>query len=118
MSLSRRDFIASSAVALGAGVLGRPALTRAWQRQAPAVAPVFTDIRRNVGFFTGRGGTIGYLINAGGVVVVDSQFPDAAKLCVAGINEQGDGFFIPNDLVASPLADEGIDEFVCAKPPR
>ena len=31
---------------------------------------------------------------------------------VAGINENGDGFFIPNDLVSSPLADEGIDEFI------
>jgi len=31
---------------------------------------------------------------------------------VAGINELGDGFFIPNDLVSSPLADEGIDEFI------
>ena len=31
---------------------------------------------------------------------------------VAGINELGDGFFIPNALVASPLADEGIDEFI------
>lgn len=31
---------------------------------------------------------------------------------VAGINELGDGFFIPNALVSSPLADEGIDEFV------
>lgn len=31
---------------------------------------------------------------------------------IAGTNELGDGFFIPNALVASPLADEGIDEFV------
>ncbi len=31
---------------------------------------------------------------------------------VAGINEQSDGFFIPNDLVPVPLAEEGIDEFV------
>lgn len=31
---------------------------------------------------------------------------------VAGTNELGDGFFIPNDLVASPLADQGIDEFI------
>ena len=31
---------------------------------------------------------------------------------VAGINEMGDGFFIPNALVSSPLADEGIDEFI------
>ncbi len=85
MSLSRRDFLASSAVALGAGVLGRPALARAWQQQAPAWTPVFTEIRRGVGFFTGRGGTIGYLINTGGVVVVDSQFPDSAKVFVEGL---------------------------------
>ncbi len=31
---------------------------------------------------------------------------------VAGTNELGDGFFIPNALVATPLADEGIDEFI------
>ena len=31
---------------------------------------------------------------------------------IAGTNAFGDGFFIPNALVASPLADEGIDEFV------
>ncbi|MGI9473430.1 MAG: peroxidase family protein, partial [Rubripirellula sp.] len=31
---------------------------------------------------------------------------------VAGINPLGDGFFIPNALVATPLADEGIDEFI------
>ncbi len=88
MSISRRDFLATSAVALGAGAFGRPALARAWQQQAPVVTPVFTEIRRGVGFFTGRGGTIGYLINAGGVVVVDSQFPDSAKLCVEGLNER------------------------------
>ena len=95
MSISRRDFLATSAVALGAGVLGRPALARAWQQppaapaqQMPAWAPVFTEIRRGAGFFTGRGGTIGYLINSGGVVVVDSQFPDSAKLCVEGLKER------------------------------
>jgi len=33
-------------------------------------------------------------------------------LIVAGTNELGDGFFIPNALVSSPLADQGIDEFV------
>lgn len=31
---------------------------------------------------------------------------------VAGTNPLGDGFFIPNALVSSRLADEGIDEFV------
>jgi glyoxylase-like metal-dependent hydrolase (beta-lactamase superfamily II) len=88
MSYSRRDFLATSVAALGAGALGRPALAHAWQQQPPPVTPVFTDIRRGVGFFTGRGGTIGYLINTAGVVVVDSQFPDSAKLCVEGLNQR------------------------------
>jgi len=88
MSLSRRDFLASSLATVGAGVLHRPALAWVQQRGAPPVVPVFTEIRRGVGFFTGRGGTIGYLINAGGVVVVDSQFPDSAKLCIDGLNER------------------------------
>ncbi len=36
---------------------------------------------------------------------------------VAGINELGDGFFIPNALVSSPLADQGIDVVVKKLPP-
>jgi cyclase len=86
MSLTRRDFLTSSAAAAVAGVLGRPVLARAWQGQTPQ--PLFTPIRRNVGFFTMRGGTIGYLVNAGGVVVVDSQFPAEATACITGLNER------------------------------
>jgi glyoxylase-like metal-dependent hydrolase (beta-lactamase superfamily II) len=86
--VSRRDFLAGSAVALVGGAVGAPRLARAWQQQPAPVTPVFTDIRRNVGFFTGRGGTIGYLIDAKGVAVVDSQFRDAAKLCLDGLNER------------------------------
>lgn len=97
MSLSRRDFLATTAVAVGATTFGRPALATAWQQQPqqpqqqqapPPVNPVFTEMRRGVGFFTGRGGTIGYLINPAGVVAVDSQFPDSAKLFIAGLNER------------------------------
>jgi glyoxylase-like metal-dependent hydrolase (beta-lactamase superfamily II) len=58
----------------------------AWQ--APQAAPVFTPLRRNVGFFTMRGGTIGYLIDPAGVAVVDTQFMDSAAACLAGLNER------------------------------
>ncbi|MGD8322140.1 MAG: MBL fold metallo-hydrolase, partial [Gemmatimonadota bacterium] len=47
---------------------------------------VFTPVRRNVGIFTMRGGTIGWLVNPDAVVAVDSQFPDEAKVCIAGLN--------------------------------
>jgi glyoxylase-like metal-dependent hydrolase (beta-lactamase superfamily II) len=86
MSTTRREFLATSAAAALAAALGRPQLARAWQ--APAQQPVFTPIRRNVGFFTMRGGTVGYLVNPGGVVVVDSQFPAEAKACLSGLNER------------------------------
>jgi glyoxylase-like metal-dependent hydrolase (beta-lactamase superfamily II) len=70
MPITRRDFLASSALAAVAGALARPSLAHAWQQQAPT--PVFTDIRRRVGYFTLSGGTIGYLNEARGSVVVDS----------------------------------------------
>jgi glyoxylase-like metal-dependent hydrolase (beta-lactamase superfamily II) len=89
MSLTRREFLASSAAAALAGKLLHPGLALAQQGQAPQ--PLFTPIRRNVGFFTMRGGTIGYLVNAGGVVCVDSQFPAEATACLTGLKERSGG---------------------------
>ena len=85
--LSRRSFLAGSAVAVVGGAVA-PEWARAWQQKTPPVTPAFTDLRRNVGFFTGRGGTVGYLIDAKGVAIVDSQFPDSAALLLAGVNER------------------------------
>jgi glyoxylase-like metal-dependent hydrolase (beta-lactamase superfamily II) len=85
--ISRRAFLGGSAVAMIGGAVA-PRWAWAWQQQAPAVTPVFTDIRRNVGFFTGRGGTIGYLVDAKGVAAVDSQFPDSAKLFIEGLKQR------------------------------
>ena len=89
MTLSRREFLTTSAAAALAGKFVNPAFAAA--QQAQASQPVFTPIRRNVGFFTMRGGTIGYLVNAGGVVVIDSQFPAEATACLNGLNERSNG---------------------------
>lgn len=88
MSQTRRDFLALSAVGVVAGAIGRPALARAWQQQQAPPQTAFAEIRRNVGYFTGGGGTIGYLINATGVAVVDTQFANTAKICLDGLNER------------------------------
>ena len=89
MSVSRRDFLATSAAAVAVGIIGRPLLVNGWQGQgAPPPQPVFTPIRRNVGYFTMRGGTIGWLVNPNAVVVVDSQFPAEATACLTGLNER------------------------------
>lgn len=88
MSISRRAFISVSAATPVALALGKGAALRAWQQQPAPIAGVFTPIRKDVGYFTGRGGTIGYLINQEGVLVVDAQSMDAAAICIAGLQER------------------------------
>jgi glyoxylase-like metal-dependent hydrolase (beta-lactamase superfamily II) len=83
MPLSRRDFLAASAVTLGA-YFGQPFHLLAQAAQQG----VFTPIRRNVGTFTMRGGTVGWLVNPRGVAVVDTQFPAEARALLAGLQER------------------------------
>ena len=90
MHIDRRRFIVLSSGALAVSPLARAfAQAPAGAPQAPPpVTPAFTDVRRNVGIFTARGGTIGYLINKDGVIVVDTQYADTAKLCVDGLKQK------------------------------
>ena len=81
MTFTRRDFIATSSAAVVAGTFGRVELFGQQQPQAP-VTPVVRELRRGVGIFTGRGGTIGWLVNPAGAIAVDSQFPDTATMAV------------------------------------
>jgi cyclase len=84
VTYNRRQFISTSARAIaGAGIVRLP-LSAQTSPQTPAVTK-FEDIRRGVGIFTGRGGTIGWIANADGAVAVDSQFPDTAAACVEGL---------------------------------
>jgi cyclase len=78
---TRRQFLETSSLAAALGLSVRGAFAQA----PPAATGTFTALRGNTGFFTGRGGTIGWLIAPDGLVVVDSQFPDTAQLCLDGI---------------------------------
>lgn len=83
MNFSRRDFVKLSAFGASSIMIPEPLLALARSRRAE-----FTTLRRNVGIFTERGGTIGWLINNDGVVVVDSQFPDTAEMMIEGVRER------------------------------
>jgi len=48
----------------------------------------FKPLRNNVGMFTESGGTIAWLINKEGIVVVDAEFPDPAKHLIAELQKQ------------------------------
>jgi cyclase len=91
MTWSRREFVRASSLGLLAGALPlsftRGQGTGPLQAAAQA-AGQFQPLRRNVGVFTARGGTIGWLVNDGGAVVVDSQYPDTARQCLDGLDAQ------------------------------
>jgi cyclase len=98
-SMNRRDFLVRSSLLATAGFLARSRLsaqTPATRPPAAAATPPpapsvteFRPLRRDVGVFTGRGGTIGWLANKDALAVVDTQFPDTASTCLAGLPGRG-----------------------------
>lgn len=75
--MDRRRFLGTSALVAGATLLGRG---RAFGQQSS-----FQHLRRGVGIFNGQGGTIGWLANDGGILVIDSQNPAMAAACIEGL---------------------------------
>ena len=83
MALDRRQFVIRSSLALAGGILlPRPA------GSADEPASSFQELRGSVGIFTERGGTIGWLVRTDALVVVDSQFPESARDCLAGLRKR------------------------------
>lgn len=86
MTYTRRDFLATSTLALaGTSLCDVPSWAQAPAQTPPPAVPKFEDIRRNVGLFTARGGTIGWLATPDGAIAVDSQYADTAPACVEGL---------------------------------
>ena len=56
--INRREFVWTSSAAFVAGAFG-PSFVFAQAPAAPPTTPVFAQLRRNMGIFTARGGTIG-----------------------------------------------------------
>ena len=95
--MNRREFLLRSSLLVSAGALARSSLL-AQAPAAPSTVPVktpagpmqpvvtaFRPLRRGVGLFTGRGGTIGWLSTKDALVAVDTQFPNTAAICLAGL---------------------------------
>ncbi|HSH74082.1 MAG TPA: MBL fold metallo-hydrolase, partial [Longimicrobiales bacterium] len=74
--MDRRHFIGASALAAAGTLLGRGL---AFGQSA------FQHLRRGVGIFNGQGGTIGWLVNDGGMLVIDSQNAASAAACIEGL---------------------------------
>lgn len=78
--MNRRQFLASASTA----ALVLPFHRTLLQRDDAA----FTPLRRGVGTFVARGGTVGWLAAPDALVVVDTQFPDTAEQLWTGLQER------------------------------
>jgi len=80
--MQRRTFIGSGTAAISAASLP------SWTRFLHITDYEMKLLRRNVGFFTEKGGTIGYLIQPEGIVVVDTQWKEQSEHLIAELKAQ------------------------------
>ena len=91
--MNRRSFIQNTALTFGALTLAQQKIFSSLftgskgRAAAPYLFHMMTD---KVGVFTERGGTIGFLIDKKGMVVVDSQFPDTAPHVISELQKKDD----------------------------
>jgi len=94
--MNRRDFLVNSSLLVSAGLVARAQsaspVPAAPATKAPPAPPVteFRPLRRGVGIFIARGGTIGYLAAKDAFAIVDTQFADTAALSLAGLPGRAD----------------------------
>ena len=86
MQISRRKFLLSSSL-IGLSLSQQRLLAALISKDEPYT---MKPLRNNVGFFTERGGTIGWMISRQGIVVVDTQFPAQSKHLIQEIKKQSD----------------------------
>ena len=82
--MKRRAFIQNSAFCFGALTLMQKNLLSSFFEDPWKI----TMLRNDIGIFTERGGTIGFLLSKKGIVVVDSQFPDQSLHLIAELKKR------------------------------
>jgi cyclase len=85
--MERRQFLFSAGLSMASiAVLRNQGFAAILQEQKYKMKA----LRNNVGIFTEQGGTIAYLVNKGGIVVVDAEFPTTAPHLIAELQKQSD----------------------------
>jgi len=116
--MHRRNFLRNTSLFTGGAFLF----------EKRALASVFnpfdykvTMLRRDVGIFTERGGTIGFLLSKDGIVVIDALFPDTAPHLIADLKKKSTAPFLfllnthhHGDHSSGNIAFKGIAEHVFA----
>ncbi len=113
----RRSFIQNSALAFGALTLAQQKLLTSFFDDPWKITMLTNDI----GIFTERGGTIGFLLGKKEIVVVDAQFPDQSKHLIDELKKKSENPFRllinthhHGDHTAGNISFKGIVEHVLA----
>jgi len=116
--MHRRVFLRNTSMLSGATLL--------FQKQALATLLKTYDynikmLRNDVGIFTERGGTIGFLLSKDGIVVIDAQFPDTAQHLIDDLKKRSTNPFRyllnthhHGDHTSGNIAFKGVVEHVVA----
>jgi len=91
--MNRRSFIQNTALTVGALTIAQQKVFSALFSKVNGAAPppwMFHMMTDKIGVFTERGGTIAFLIDKKGMVVVDSQFPDTAPHLIGELQKKED----------------------------
>jgi cyclase len=115
--MDRRSFIRNSSLAFAALSLSDQKILSALVEDPWKINMLTEDI----GIFTERGGTIGFLLSKKGIVVVDSQFPDQSKHLIDELKKKSKKPFRllinthhHGDHTAGNISFKGIAEHVLA----
>lgn len=88
--MKRRSFLQYTSIASGLALLP-------WQKELLSLvlpeSGIMRPLRNNVGLYTDRGGTIGWLIADGALVVVDTQFKEQSEHFINTVKETNDRTF-------------------------
>jgi glyoxylase-like metal-dependent hydrolase (beta-lactamase superfamily II) len=85
--MNRRNFVRNTGLVTGIGAsTGLSFLNFLFKQEGFQITP----LRNNVGIFTERGGTIGWMASKDGIVVVDTQFKDQAEHAIVEIKKIAD----------------------------
>ncbi len=88
--MQRRIFIRSTSLTFGLLSLFNKKLFAAMLTEDPWKMKM---LRNDVGIFTEKGGTIGYLLSKKGIVVVDAEFPEQSQHLIDALKKQSDQSF-------------------------
>lgn len=88
--MERRKFIINTGILTGGALLFQKS---ALASLVQSFEYKFKILRNNVGIFTERGGSIGFLLSKDGIVVIDAQFPDTAAHFIDEAKKQNSAAF-------------------------